>query len=84
MGPRLTSVARRIGRLGDVAKDLRDAFGLDREAQLAVAGDGDAWAPGRADLTCVFCGSTEHVMRFHGKGICVDCVTEVRNLVSAG
>ncbi len=84
MGTRATSLARRIERLGRVAKDLRDAFGLDRDAQPALAVDGDAVVLGRTDLACVFCGSTEHVMRFRGKGICVDCVTEVRNLVSAG
>ena len=81
---RSTGIVRRIDRLGRVVipKELRDAFGLDRHAQLVFAVDGDAMVLERSDLTCVFCGAREHVMPHRGKGICVDCVREVRDLAS--
>lgn len=84
MAIRSTGIVRRLDSLGRVVipKDLRDAFGLSRNAQLAVAVDGDAVVLERTDVTCVFCGAAEHVIPHRGKGICVDCVREVRDLAS--
>lgn len=47
---------------------------------------GTAGSPDRpaATRTCVFCGATRHVIPHRGKGICVECVAEIRRLVSPG
>ena len=67
-----------------IPKELRNAFGLDRDTRLAFAVDGDAMIRERPELTCVFCGTGEHVTPHCGRGICVECVREVRELASGG
>jgi|GEM_PF-5640553 len=53
--------------------DLEPAF-------AGVGGPEDDAPPARA---CVFCGATRHVIPHRGKGICVDCVAEIRRIVSS-
>ncbi len=65
-----------------VPPGVRDA--LRRGLQPAVtplAADGprpEAVEP----LRCAFCGTAIHVIPFHRKGICVECVREVAAMVS--
>ena len=86
MARRSTGIVRRIDRLGRIVipKEVRDAFGLGRDAQLAFAVDGEAMVLQAPELVCVFCGATEHVIAHRGRGICVDCVCEVREIGSGG
>lgn len=81
-----TGIVRRIDRLGRVVipKEVRDAFGIGRDAELAFAVDGESVVLAPQTHVCTFCGSRDHVIPFHGKGICVECVQEVREIGSAG
>jgi|ACXJ01.1.fsa_nt_gi hypothetical protein len=83
MARRTGAIVRRLGRMV-VPKEVRDSLRLGRNAQLAFAADGDPAVLGNPDLKCVFCGTREHVLVHRGQGICVDCVREVRELVSGG
>ena len=81
-----TGIVRRIDRLGRIVipKEVRDALGLGRDAELAVGVDEESLVLEPQSLVCAFCGGHEHVIPFHGKGICVDCLREVREIGSAG
>jgi transcriptional pleiotropic regulator of transition state genes len=81
---RSTGIVRRLDRLGRIVipKEVRDAFRIGRDAQLAFAVDGDAVVLQLPELTCLFCGTAEHVIPHRGKGICVECAREVRELAS--
>ena len=83
---RSTGIVCWLDRLGRIVipKEVRDAFGIGRDAQVAFAVDGDAVVVQFPERVCVFCGTSEHVIAHRGKGICVDCVREVRALVSGG
>lgn len=86
VGLHSTGIVRRIDHLGRVVipKEVRDAFGLGRDAELAIAVDGETVVLERPNVTCTFCGSHEHVIAFHGKAICVECIRQVRELASGG
>ena len=83
---RSTGIVRRLDQLGRIVipKEVRDAFGIGRDAHLAFAVDGDAVVMQCPELVCVFCGTSGHLIPHRGKGISVDCVREVRALVSGG
>jgi transcriptional pleiotropic regulator of transition state genes len=83
---RSTGIVRRLDRLGRIVipKELRDTLALERHTQLAFAVDGDAMVLQRRELCCVFCGAGEHVIPHRGKGICVECIREVREMGSDG
>ena len=81
--PRIVEGLDQLGRIA-IPQGLRDAFRLDRQPQPAFAGDGDLRPADHPDLACVFCGTTRHVIPHRGKGICVDCVRDIRDLVSRG
>ena len=53
------------------------------ELEPALAGAGGGTDQSRPALVCVFCGARRHVIPHRGKGICVDCVGEIRRIVSA-
>lgn len=78
----------RLGRWARIRlpQGLRDALTLGRGLEPALAGLAGEGAPDpdRPPLACVFCGARTHVMRHRGKGICVDCVREIREMVSGG
>ncbi len=79
---RPTGIMRHLDELGRIVlpPEVRDAFRPRRDQEFAFAGDGES--PPRPRVPCVFCGATTHVIRHRGKGICVDCVREIRQLVS--
>lgn len=66
---RLDRIAGRLNRLARL---------YARDPLLAPALAGDAARFAGPERVCVFCGATEHVIPFRGRGICVDCVREVR------
>lgn len=85
MAPLSRNIARRLDRLGRlvVPPGLRDAVrrGLQPAVTPLVA---DGPEPDQVEpLRCVFCGTARHVIPLHHKGICVDCVREVIELVSS-
>lgn len=57
---------------------------LAPEAHPALAGLDGELPPAEPPLACVFCGTHRHVIPHRGKGICVECVAEIRRLVSPG
>ncbi len=52
--------------------------------QPALVGGPRPADPDLPELACVFCGTRRHVIPHRGKGICVDCVREIREMVSGG
>jgi transcriptional pleiotropic regulator of transition state genes len=45
--------------------------------ELTISVEGQSVKVEKLDATCTFCGSTERVRSFHGKGICANCTAEL-------
>ncbi len=59
----------------------RDAcFNMREGDELTISVEGQSVKVEKLDATCTFCGSTERVRSFHGKGICASCTAELSDL----
>ena len=45
--------------------------------ELTISVEGQSVKVEKLEATCTFCGSTEQVRSFHGKGICASCTAEL-------
>ncbi len=70
-----TGIARKIDDLGRIVipAETRRLFGIREGDQLSIAVEGDAIVIRKLEATCTFCGSTEEVSAFKGRGICSTC-----------
>ncbi|MFQ5967391.1 MAG: AbrB/MazE/SpoVT family DNA-binding domain-containing protein [Acidimicrobiia bacterium] len=68
-------IARKIDDLGRIVipAETRRLFNIREGDQLIISVEGDSIVLRKLDSTCTFCGSTENVSPFKGKGICVSC-----------
>ena len=74
-----TGMARKIDDLGRIVipAETRRLFNIHEGDQLLIAVEGDAIKLRKLEATCTFCGSTEEVGSFKGKGICAACRAEI-------
>lgn len=72
-------IARKIDDLGRIVipAETRRLFNIREGDQLAISIEGSNIVLRKLEDTCVFCGSTEHVAVFRGKGICHGCRTQL-------
>ena len=70
-----TGIARKIDDLGRIVipAETRRLFNIREGDQLIISVEGDSIVLRKLDSTCTFCGSTENVSAFKGKGICASC-----------
>lgn len=70
-----TAMVRKIDDLGRIVipAETRRLFNIREGDQLAISVDGDSIMIRKLDATCVFCGSTEEVSDFKGRGVCASC-----------
>ncbi len=70
-----TGMARKIDDLGRIVipAETRRLFGIREGDHLSIAVEGDSIVLTKLEATCTFCGSTDNVSSFKGKGICADC-----------
>ncbi len=74
-----TGIARKIDDLGRIVipAETRRLFGIHEGDQLTIAVEGDAIVIRKLEATCTFCGSTDEVAPFKGKGICSACRSQL-------
>ncbi len=84
MDPLARNISRRLDRLGRlvVPPGVRDALRRGLQPAVVPLAMGGPQPEREPPLRCVFCGTAQHVIPVHHKGICVDCVREVVALVS--
>jgi transcriptional pleiotropic regulator of transition state genes len=70
-----TGIARKIDDLGRIVipAETRRLFNIREGDQLTISVQGDSIILRKLEATCTFCGSTENVASFKGKGVCVPC-----------
>lgn len=74
-----SGITRRIDDLGRIVipAETRRMFNIREGDQLVISVEGASIVLRKLEATCVFCGSTEQVSPFKGKGVCVNCRTQL-------
>ena len=74
-----SGIARKIDDLGRIVipAETRRLFNIREGDQLSISIDGSSIVLQKLENTCIFCGSTESVMSFQGKGLCSSCKTQL-------
>lgn len=72
-------MVRKIDDLGRIVvpAETRRLFNIQEGDQLSIAVEGDAIVLRKLDASCTFCGSSEDVTPFRGKGVCASCRVEL-------
>jgi transcriptional pleiotropic regulator of transition state genes len=75
-----TVMVRKIDDLGRIVvpAETRRLFNIHEGDELGISVEDDAILLRKVEATCVFCGVTENVVPFKGRGICVDCRSEMK------
>lgn len=70
-----SGIARKIDDLGRIVipAETRRLFNIREGDQLTIAIEGANIVLRKLENTCVFCGTTDHVSSFKGKGVCHPC-----------
>jgi transcriptional pleiotropic regulator of transition state genes len=70
-----TGIVRKIDDLGRIVvpAETRRLFSIREGDELAISVEGNAILLRKLEATCTFCGSTENVKPFKGKGLCDRC-----------
>ena len=76
-----TGIVRKMDDLGRIVipAETRRLFNIREGDQLAISVDGENITMRKLEATCTFCGSTDNIRAFHGKGICPVCSAELQN-----
>ena len=76
-----TGIVRKIDDLGRlvIPAETRRLFNIREGDELSISVEGESIMVQKLEATCTFCGSTEGVGSFRGKGICVNCRGELNN-----
>lgn len=74
-----SGIARKIDDLGRIVipAETRRLFNIREGDQLAISIEGANIVLRKVEDTCIFCGSTDHVGVFKGKGICTSCRSQL-------
>jgi transcriptional pleiotropic regulator of transition state genes len=74
-----TGMTRKIDDLGRIVipAETRRLFKIREGDYLTIAVEGDSIVIKKLEATCTFCGSTEDVSAFKGKGVCATCRSEI-------
>ena len=72
-------IARKIDDLGRgvIPAETGRLFHINEGDTLLIGVEDDAIIVRKLEATCTFCGSTEDVVPFKGKGICAVCRSEL-------
>jgi len=72
-------IARKVDDLGRVVipAEMRRLLHINEGDTLLIGVEDDAVIVRKLEATCTFCGSTEDVVPFKGKGICAVCRSEL-------
>ncbi len=76
-----TGIARKIDDLGRIVipAETRRLFNIREGDHLFISVDGGSIMLRKMTDTCTFCGSDEKVAQFKEKGLCADCLTQLKS-----
>lgn len=72
-------MVRKIDDLGRVVvpAETRRLFNIHEGDELAISVEDDAIVIRKLEAVCVFCGSSDDVAAFRGRGVCGRCRSEL-------
>lgn len=72
-------IARKIDDLGRIVipAETRRLFNIREGDQISISIEGANIVLRKVEDTCTFCGTTDHVSVFRGKGICATCRSQL-------
>lgn len=72
---------KRIDEVGRIVipKAIRNKLGMGLTEVVKIDIENDKIVISKAELTCVFCGTTENLETFKDKNICTDCISQLNN-----
>ena len=75
-------IARKVDQLGRVVlpKELRDSLEINNGDPIEMYPDGDLLYMKKYLPECIFCESTENVVEYKEKTICMDCISKLKEL----
>lgn len=76
-----SGISRKIDDLGRIVipAETRRLFNIREGDQLSISVDGPNILLRKVESSCIFCGTTDHVTAFRGKGICTPCRNQLQN-----
>ncbi len=80
-----TGIVRKVDEWGRIVIpiELRRTLGIDEKDPLEIFVDGERIMLRKYEPTCIFTGSSENLMFFHGKMISRDCIEELQQLFAS-
>lgn len=74
-----SGIARKIDDLGRIVipAETRRLFNIREGDQISISIEGANIVLRKVEDTCTFCGTTDHVSVFRGKGICAACRSQL-------
>lgn len=74
-----SGIARKIDDLGRIVipAETRRLFNIREGDQLTISIEGSNIVLKKVESTCIFCGGTDHVSPFKGKGVCASCRSQL-------
>lgn len=80
-----TGIVRKVDELGRIVIpiELRRTLGIDEKDPLEIFVDGERIMLRKYEPTCIFTGSSENLVFFHGKMISKDCIEELLQLLGS-
>ena len=76
-----TGIVRKVDELGRIVLpiELRRTLHIDVKDPLEIYVDGSQIILAKYEPSCIFCGSSEHILDFKGKAVCRRCQQELLN-----
>jgi transcriptional pleiotropic regulator of transition state genes len=74
-----TGIVRKVDDLGRIVipAETRRLFNIREGDELSISVGGNDILIRKLEATCTFCGSTESVSPFRGRGVCANCRSEL-------
>jgi transcriptional pleiotropic regulator of transition state genes len=74
-----TFIVRKIDDLGRIVvpAETRRLFNIHEGDELAISVEDGGIVLRKLDSTCIFCEGTEDLRNYHGRGVCVNCRTNL-------
>jgi transcriptional pleiotropic regulator of transition state genes len=77
-------IVRKVDELGRIVlpMELRRTFDIQKEDPLEIFVDDDVIILKKYEPACIFCGTATEVVQIHGKNVCSNCISEMKDLAS--
>jgi transcriptional pleiotropic regulator of transition state genes len=77
-----TGIVRKVDKLGRIVLpiELRNTLEIGIGDPIEIYVDGDYIILRKYAPQCIFCGNAKDVESIHGKNVCTNCLTELKEL----